>query len=93
VCGNDSIATQVIKVLQDSGLQVPEDVSVTGFDAAAQLGDGGLRITTIDPRFVDLGRSDVRLAIQRLNQNVSSPSIVTIRNKFVPGDTTAPPSH
>lgn len=90
VCANDSIASEVIGALENSGLQVPDDVSVTGFDAV-QLTESERQITSIDPHFIELGRAAVRLAAQRLNQSASPPYVTTVRSKFVPGNTIATP--
>jgi LacI family transcriptional regulator len=90
VCGNDSVATQVIKALEHKGVRVPQDVSVTGFDAAISSTDGGVRITSVNPRFVDLGRAAVRLANQRLDQGASPSCILTVQSELAPGETTAP---
>lgn len=86
VCGNDSIAAQVIEILEGAGLRVPQDVSITGFDAQSPP-NFGRQITSIDPRFVELGRAAVRLATQRLNQSAAPPCIMTVRSQFVAGDT------
>jgi LacI family transcriptional regulator len=89
VCVNDSTAEQVIKVLESGGLHVPQDVSVTGFDAYPHPIDGGRHITSIDPRFTELGRAAVRLAVQRLTQSPAPPCVLTVRSELVPGDTIA----
>ena len=47
VCYNDQIAWEVIRALQDSGLRVPEDVSVCGYDNSSMALSGNLRLTTI----------------------------------------------
>jgi LacI family transcriptional regulator len=91
VCGNDSIALQVIEALESGGLRVPQDVSVTGFDAM-QASHNGRRITSVDPRFVEQGRAAVRLAAQRMTLSPTPPCIVTVRSEFVLGDTIAAPA-
>lgn len=47
VCYNDQIAWEVIRALQDSGLRVPEDISVCGYDDSSMALSGNLRLTTI----------------------------------------------
>ena len=47
VCYNDQIAWEVIRALQDSGVRVPEDVSVCGYDNSSIAMSGNLRLTTI----------------------------------------------
>ena len=47
VCYNDQIAGKVIQALEDEGLKVPEDVSVTGYDNSYIASSGGISLTTI----------------------------------------------
>ncbi len=47
VCYNDQIAVKVIQALEDEGLNVPNDVSVTGYDNSYIASNGGISLTTI----------------------------------------------
>lgn len=47
VCYNDQIAMKVIQALNDAGLKIPEDVSVTGYDNSYMASNNGFRLTTI----------------------------------------------
>ncbi len=55
VAGDDAIAFRVIEVMQNRGLRVPDQLSVTGFDdvAAAQVSPG---LTTIRQPAIEAGR-------------------------------------
>ncbi len=90
VCGNDSIALQVIEALNKAGLRVPEDVSVTGFDAGRGTASGH-QLTTVDPQFFEIGRAAVRMAAQRMSQSPGPPCTVIVRGVIVPGETIAAP--
>lgn len=87
VCGNDAIARQVIELLENRGLRVPQDVSVTGFDAQRPAPEAR-QITSLDPHFTELGRAAVRLVAQRLTQSPAPPTKVSVRSTFVLGETT-----
>lgn len=63
VCYNDQIAGQVIRVLQEEGKRIPEDVSVTGYDNS-QLVDGGLMLTTIQHPQEKLGEMAAQLLLE-----------------------------
>jgi LacI family transcriptional regulator len=90
VCGNDTIALEVITALEATGLQVPDDASVTGFDGwLAQMKMRG--VTSVDPNFLEIGKSAARLALQRMAHLADGPRVVSVRGKIVLGDTTAPP--
>ena len=88
VCGNDNIALQVMKILEAAGQRVPDDVSVTGFDAAPAT-YGHLRLTSVDPHFFEIGRAAARLALQRSLHPLSQPASMSVRGKIVVGDTTS----
>lgn len=47
VCYNDQIAMKVMQALNDAGLKVPEDVSVTGYDNSYMASSNGFHLTTI----------------------------------------------
>lgn len=66
VCYNDQIAVQVIESLEDCGLQVPKDISVTGYDNSlyAQCGTG---ITTIAHPQERLGEMAAELILEKIN--------------------------
>jgi len=57
LCGNDEIAFGVMKALQVSGLRVPDDVSVVGFDDHPHAALWSPRLTTMAQDFVQLGAS------------------------------------
>ena len=66
VCYNDQIAVQVIESLEDCGLQVPKDISVTGYDNSlyAQRGTG---ITTNAHPQERLGEMAAELILEKIN--------------------------
>ncbi|WBQ07032.1 LacI family DNA-binding transcriptional regulator [Kribbella sp. CA-293567] len=67
VCANDELALAVLKTLGDGGIDVPEQVVVTGWDdvMAARYVSPGL--TTVRQPMAELGR----LAAQRLHERIT----------------------
>jgi DNA-binding LacI/PurR family transcriptional regulator len=65
-CGNDEVAMGVITGLADSGIRVPEDISVVGFDdhPLSEIWRPGL--TTVSQDFDDLGSRAFGLLARRL---------------------------
>lgn len=65
VCYNDQIAVQVMEVLEEMGLRVPEDVSVTGYDDSlyAQRGCG---LTTILHPQEKMGEMAAQLILEKI---------------------------
>ena len=65
VCYNDQIAIQVIETLENLGVQVPQDVSITGYDNSlyAQRGSG---LTTIAHPQERLGEMAAELILEKI---------------------------
>ena len=80
-CSNDKIAIMVINELMESGLKVPEDVSVVGFDNLNTYGFSyrGPRITSISQPLYQIGYDSI-ISIDGVLQG----SIETPINKFYP---------
>lgn len=56
LCGNDEVAIGVARALQDRGLEIPNDVSVVGFDDQPFARMWRPALTTVSQDFVGLGR-------------------------------------
>ena len=66
VCYNDQTAQLVIRALQEEGLRIPEDVSVTGYDNSSLASKQGLRLTTIDHPQEKLGAMAAELLLSMI---------------------------
>lgn len=66
VCYNDQIAVQVIEALESMGIDIPGDISITGYDNSlyAQRGTG---ITTIAHPQERLGEMAAELILEKIN--------------------------
>jgi LacI family transcriptional regulator len=62
VCMNDRLAMGVYQALAESGLRVPDDVSVVSFDGSALAGWLRPVLTSVELPFTELGA----LAVRRL---------------------------
>ncbi|MCD8159473.1 MAG: GntR family transcriptional regulator [Clostridiales bacterium] len=56
VCYNDMIAYKVIEVLNGLGIRVPEDISITGYDAQAEEEIGAYKLTSVTHPKEKLGK-------------------------------------
>jgi DNA-binding LacI/PurR family transcriptional regulator len=65
---NDISAMGAIRVLRESGLRVPEDVSVVGFDDIQSAGYHNPRLTTVRQPLREMGRSAAELLLKRINR-------------------------
>ncbi|WP_406445341.1 substrate-binding domain-containing protein [Streptomyces sp. NBC_00631] len=61
----DAIAVGVLAALREAGLRVPRDVSLVGFDDAPFAADLTPSLTTVRVPYEELGRTAVRLVLDR----------------------------
>ena len=67
VCGNDVMAVSLIKTLTSGGIQVPEDVAVTGYDGYPFTANLDVSLTTYSRNHFQLGAD----AVRRLYRNMT----------------------
>jgi len=93
VCVTDRVAFEAMALMNQWGQSVPGDISVTGYDAmqAGQSLQGWPRLTSVDPGFVQIGRSAVELAVRRLNDPAAHAVSVSPVPQVIEGDTCTPP--
>lgn len=68
VCYNDQIAMKVIQALNDAGLKVPLDVSVTGYDNSYMANNSGFKLTTILHPQEKLGKIAAELLVNLIQK-------------------------
>lgn len=68
VCANDSIAVTVVHVLNELGLKVPSDLSVTGFDNIEDSIQSAVRLTTVHVPKEAMGRRAVQKLLERIER-------------------------
>jgi LacI family transcriptional regulator len=87
---NDVVALGVLDAALDQGLNIPQDISIVGFDNIEITGLGPLRLTTISTQIREMGR----LACQRLLGAILRPEkheicTITLETQLVIRDTTS----
>lgn len=97
VCFSDLMAVDVLRAAAESGLRVPDDVSVVGFDDSVYARAARPALTTLRQDFVAKGRETARALADALaraaapSSDVPEPSTVTIPVQLVVRESTAPP--
>ncbi|TFV98237.1 LacI family DNA-binding transcriptional regulator [Leifsonia flava] len=66
-CGNDEIAMGVMRGLVESGLRIPDDVSVVGFDNHPLAEMWSPPLTTVEQDFAGMGRRGFHLLLDVMN--------------------------
>lgn len=78
VCSNDQTALGVLDALLATGLRVPEDVIVTGFDGIDASETSRPRLTTVRQPMRELGRAAVDTLLRRLGDPLMPPQTGTL---------------
>jgi len=88
--GNDLIAAGCIGRLAELGIDVPNDISVVGYDNTGFSALGHLSITTINQPRAEMGRLAMSIINDSIDQNIE-PEEITLKPDLVVRSTTAAP--
>jgi DNA-binding LacI/PurR family transcriptional regulator len=89
--GNDLAAVGAMDALHHSGLRVPGDVSLIGYDNIALAGLGHIDLTTIDQPRREMGVTAVRLLLQRHDEDRRTARHLVVPPSLVVRGSTGPP--
>jgi DNA-binding LacI/PurR family transcriptional regulator len=81
VAANDQMALGAIRAFQESGLRIPEDISIVGFDDVPEAAFFGPPLSTIKQDFAALGKLSAHCLVEQL-KGVEN-GIVTIQPTFI----------
>jgi len=81
---NDICAMGVIRALHEFGLQVPQDVSVLGFDDIESAGYQTLGLTTVQQPLRQMGKTAAQLVLRRILRSKEDPESTPVRLLFEP---------
>lgn len=83
-CANDRTAVGVIRGLQEAGLNVPSDISVSGFDDLELGAYSPVPVTTIRPDHTAIGRAAADMLIDMLDGKDDIPETKKFAGQLVP---------
>ncbi|MGW4800485.1 LacI family DNA-binding transcriptional regulator [Nonomuraea sp. NPDC004297] len=86
--GNDLIAAGARQALREQGLRVPDDISMVGFDDLPPSAD--IDLTTVHVPHEELGRTAVRLALQRGQDRTQPAEHVLLGTHIIVRDSVRP---
>ncbi len=93
-CYNDMMAIELLQALQHAGLQVPEEISITGFDNIVFSAYTSPPLTTFDQPKRFIGEEAGRLLLSLLDGSHGEPgagNVRVLRGKLLIRDSTAAP--
>jgi LacI family transcriptional regulator len=88
---NDLCAIGIMDRLQERGIRIPDDISVTGFDNDRISRLHGIALTTIDTCKLEQARRAVDCAIERVDQDRTQRVVHEFPPRLIARATTAPP--
>jgi DNA-binding LacI/PurR family transcriptional regulator len=93
---NDTLAQGAVRVLQEAGFRVPDDVAVIGFDDLDETRYSLPTLSTVDPGRGEIAETAIRLLMERIkNPDAGPPREVESAFRIVPRESTvggqAPP--
>lgn len=88
VCANDIIALNAYKVIKALGLNIPDDISVVGFDNIQESSNVKPGLTSIDIPLVQIGEETANYLINVIENHYASLSEIVIRCNVVKRDST-----
>ena len=88
VCGNDLTAAQLLQTLRRLRLRVPADILVAGFDDVRHSRLVQPQLTTVRQPCAEIGRTAVRVMLERLRNRDVAPCTVTLDCELVRREST-----
>ena len=91
LAGNDRCALGLLDVFTRAGLQVPEDLSLIGYDDSRLSDNPRIDLTTVHQDSAAIARHSVRLAVEMVEQERTGSADVVLEPKLVVRGTTGVP--
>jgi DNA-binding LacI/PurR family transcriptional regulator len=89
-CMNDGIAIDLIDSLERSGLRVPEDISVVGFDDVPLAAHHRIRLTTVRQDATTIGVRAAELLLLAINEGRHVERRELMRGELIVRESTGP---
>lgn len=83
VCNCDLTASHVIRILQEHGYRVPEDISIVGFDNYLYPGMCSIGITTYEVDTVEMAKQAIISIIKKITSNKDESGIYIVQGYTV----------
>ncbi|MCK9286143.1 MAG: LacI family DNA-binding transcriptional regulator [Sphaerochaetaceae bacterium] len=82
-CSNDDMAIGAIRAIQHSGLRVPEDISVIGFDDTVRASMAYPSLTTIKQPLLTMGATAANLVRRLIDKEAVEPTNVVLNTELI----------
>lgn len=82
LCFSDLMAFGVMRAVNEAGLKIPEDISITGFDNLVITNYTTPKLTTVQQDFVEIGRQSAIL-LRKLMENKAETNHVIVEHELM----------
>lgn len=89
--GSDSVALGVLEEARQHGLQVPDDLSLVGFDGTPLTEQTLPRLTSVAQPLQEMGRAALRAVLRLVKGEALDSAHMELATELVVRDSTAPP--
>lgn len=91
-CYNDEIALQILDVLREKELKVPEDISIVGFDDSQLATASEVKITTLTHPKMEMGQLAAKMVVEAIEngKELTFPDQFIFEPKLVVRNSTGP---
>ncbi len=87
-CGSDAIADEVLRILREMKIRVPEDVSVTGFFKVDGVEDSGVASMTWPIQ--TMAKAALHILRKRMEGEKDAYGVISVLGTWFPGNSVAP---
>jgi DNA-binding LacI/PurR family transcriptional regulator len=88
---NDQMALGVLRAFAEAGLQVPDQVSVVGFDDVPEAAYFSPPLTTVRQDFAQVGLLALELVLRQMTDGSGEERHVVVEPRLVVRESAAPP--
>jgi LacI family transcriptional regulator len=91
LAGNDEIALGILHMAQESGLRIPEELRIIGFDDTRLASLVRPALSTVRVPLAEVGAAAIRALVERIDEPDRAPRTVSLATKLIIRESSAAP--
>lgn len=81
--GGDQEAIRVLRVLQDKGIRIPEDISIVGYDNLPIASSSRPPLTTVNQPIYEIGKEAAKMVLEMIVNRKSKPRNILLQENHL----------